>query len=139
MNKMLNEEVGLHKGLFFFMNRLKVTAFKSGFSVIASANAAKQDRCRITLAAQRLSDRAKAAEEEYKNGTRSAADLLRLAASHYDDNALISILNNLTDSEVEVDIEVQDQDLVVDSQESVDSQDEGNNKYSFPISSCNCG
>jgi len=121
LNKMLNEELGLHKGLFFFMNRLKTTVFESGFSVIAVANAGKQTKCRETLAAQKLSEKAAKAEREYKDGTKSAADLLRLVAVHFDDSALIDLLNDLADAEVTVDDEVQDLDLEIDSQESQES------------------
>lgn len=118
---MLNEEMGLHNGIFNFMNRLKTSAFEQGFNVIAAANAGKLDKCRVTLAAQKLAEKAAVAEQEYRDGLKTAADLLRLAAVHYDDTALIDLLGNLADAEVEVDEEVQDLDL----EDSQASQDQG--------------
>lgn len=119
LNKTLNEEVGLHKGIFTFMNTMKTTIFESTFNVVAVVNAGRQDpRCKATIAAQKLSARAAQVEKDYSDGTISAADLLRLVAVHYDDSALIELMSNLTDGEVEVDEEVADLDLEVDSQES---------------------
>jgi hypothetical protein len=115
---MLNEEIGLHKGIYNFMNRMKTTVFEAGFSVIAVANAGKQEKCKVTLAAQELADKAAQAEQDYRDGSKSAADLLRLVAAHYDDGSLIELLGNLTDGEVNVEEDVQDMDLEVDSQAS---------------------
>ncbi len=118
MNRLLNEEIGLHKGIFTFMNRLKTTIFESGFSFVAQANAGVLQKNKATVAAQKLTERAAEAEKEYRDGTRSATDLLRLVAVHYDDGALVELFNNMTEAEDDVDEDVQDLDLEDDSQES---------------------
>lgn len=121
LNKLMNEELGLHRGFFSYMNRLKTSIFETGFSYISVANSGRQEKHRMTLAAQRLSDKAKQVEREYRDGLITASDLLATVAAHYDDAALIEVLNNATENEVNVDEEVEDQDLESDSQESGES------------------
>jgi len=125
LNALLNQEVGQHPGIFTFMNRLRTFVFESGFTSILQTNAGRNEKCKVTLAAQALSKRAKEVEDSYKNRDTTATDLLRLVAVHYDDAALVELLNNLTDTEVTVDEEVQDMDLEIASQESQASQDSG--------------
>jgi hypothetical protein len=121
LNKLMNEELGLHKGFFVFMNRLKTSIFETGFHYIAVANSGRQDKHKMTVAAQKLSDKALQVERDYRDGLITAADLLATVANHYDDSVLIEVLNNATDNDDTVDEEVEDQDLLPDSQETGES------------------
>lgn len=110
MNRTLTDHLGLHKGLFSFMHKLKTTVFESSFNVMCAASAGRQEKHRITIAAQRLAERAADAEQKYAAGEITAAELLRLVACHYDDKAVVDLFSNLTDAELDDEVQVLDLD-----------------------------
>lgn len=81
LNKTLNEEVGLHKGIFTFINTMKTTIFKSCGCRGQCPKAGSE------MQSSKLSARAAKAKKDYSDGTILASDLLRLIAVHYDDSA----------------------------------------------------
>lgn len=88
------------------MNRLKVVFFENGITLIAQSKFGKTTVSKLTSTAQSLVDKSREAEFQYSAGILSASALLRLAANHYDDDKVITVLNDLTNVDKNVNSDV---------------------------------
>jgi len=85
--------VGLHPGLFTFLNRLRTGVFEESVNVVLQTDTARMEKTNQTRAIQRLKDLAEQSEQEYENEIIKAEDLLRRVAAHYDDDKVIEALS----------------------------------------------
>ena len=85
--------VGLHPGLFTFLNRLRTGVFEESVNVVLQTDNARMEKTNQTRAIQRLKDLAEQSEQEYENEIIKAEDLLRRVAAHYDDDKVIEALS----------------------------------------------
>ena len=85
--------------MFTFMNRLKTCFYEHAISIVAQANSARNEAYRSTLIIQDFAARANAAEVLYKHGTYNAEDYLKLAATHFDTDRVVTLLQNYAEEE----------------------------------------
>lgn len=98
---MMNHEVGTHPGLFLFLNRVKTSVFETSANNVAQTNSGRSDKGASGKAARKLCDKAASSEDLYAQGNMSATDLMRLVASHYDDEKLLDVLARMDEDDVE--------------------------------------
>ena len=98
---MMNNEIGPHPGLFLFLNRVKASVFETSANNVAQANNGKSDKVARRKAARKLCEKAAASEDLYAEGNMSATDLMRLVASHYDDEKLLDVLARMDEDDFE--------------------------------------
>lgn len=98
-NALLNQELAQHPTIFSFMNRLKTNVYENGVTLVAQVNQGNAVKAKATLAAQRLSERAKTIEQNYTDDLITPEDVLKIAACHFDDDKLVDVLRNLVDKE----------------------------------------
>jgi len=87
------QAVGLHPGLFTFLNRLRTGVFEESVNVVLQTDNARMEKTNQTRAIQRLKELAEQSEQEYENEIIRAEDLLRRVAAHYDDDKVIEALS----------------------------------------------
>ena len=81
------------------MNRLKTCFYENGISIVAQANNARNEAYRTTLAIQEFAAKANSAEVLYKHGEYTAEDYLKLAATDFDTNKIVTILHTYAEEE----------------------------------------
>ena len=105
------------------MNRMKTLIYENGITMIAQTNQGRNHKMKVTAAAHKLAERAKSTEANYASGKLSAADVLRLAACHYNDDAVLTLLRNAADHEAFLRNEEPDTDSPPNSQLSASQQE----------------
>ena len=86
----IRKAIVLESGVFFYEN---------GISIVAQANNARNEAYRTTLAIQEFAAKANSAEVLYKHGEYTAEDYLKLAATHFDTDKIVTILHTYAEEE----------------------------------------
>lgn len=96
---MMQAEMPTHPSLFMFMNRLQSSVISNGLAIVAQSQSGRvklrkqNDRVR-----EALLEKAKHLEREYLEGLKTATDVLRAAACHYDDDKVVEVFSAFADS-----------------------------------------
>lgn len=98
-NAKLSAELPTHPSLFLFMNKLQSTVIRSGMAIVAQCNSGRQRLRKVNDRVRHiLLDKAAVLEREYLAGTKTATDVLRAAACHYDDDKVVEVFSAFADS-----------------------------------------
>ena len=89
----------------------------------AQTKQGRNHKMKVTAAAHKLAERARTTEANYADGKLSAADVLRLAATHYNDDAVLTLLRNVAEHEAMLRDEPVEADTPPSSQSSASLQD----------------
>ena len=85
---MMNKDLPTHPTIFLFMTQLRCYVYQQGITTVVLNQAGLNKPTKSTLAAQKLTNRAKEVEEKYLQGLMTPTEVLQHAASHYADNTI---------------------------------------------------
>ena len=98
LNGMMNGEISAHPTLFAFMNLLKTLFYENGICVINQVTQGRAEKHPQTTAARRLNQRSEKVEADYRDKSINAEKLLKEAASHYDEDRLMEVMDTVSDA-----------------------------------------
>lgn len=97
-NRTISDEMPLHPTLFRYVAVLHDSVLQNSASVVAQVEAGTFKKKKLTRAQERLNEKAREIEENYRNGLITANTLLHVAADHYSDRLVEEVLTSANTS-----------------------------------------